>query len=357
MMLVKDMKCLQLALILGSGAVGALLALWLRLPIPFLLGSMAMSATVSLTTFARTGKRLWFPVRLRHVFIAVIGIMIGTTFSADALNAAPDLAITLPAMVLFVTVAQIVNFGIFHRIGGMDRVTAKYAAMPGGLIEAVSLGEKAGGDVEALSLQHFVRIVLVIVSVPLLFQLFTGETVGSAAGETLEKAPAEWQDWMLFLVLAPSGIVLGSLLRLPASPLIGPLVLTAILQATGVIDLNGPIILVNIAQLVVGSALGSNFARSTPSRLLSAFSLGALSVGVTLAIASGFALLLERAVSMSFEALLVSFAPGGVTEMSLVALSLGVAPILVTTHHLFRIIFTVTVAGILTTRTNRIGKV
>ena len=349
-------KYLQLALILGSGTVGALLAQWLGLPIPFLLGSMAISATVSLTTFSRTGERLWFPVRLRHVFIAVIGIMIGTTFNADALNAASDLAITLPAMVLFLAIAQIVNFGIFRRIGGFDSVTAKYAAMPGGLIEAVSLGEKAGGDVEALSLQHFVRIVLVIVSVPLLFQLFTGEIVGSAAGKTLERAAAEWQDWMLFSVLVPIGILLGSLLKLPAGPLIGPLVLTAIFQATGVIDLNGPDMLVSVAQLVVGSALGSNFARSTPRRLLSAFSLGVLSVGATLAIASGLALLLERGVHMSFEALLISFAPGGVTEMSLVALSLGVTPVLVTTHHLFRIILTVTVAGILTGRTIHVGK-
>lgn len=352
----KDVRYVQLALLLGSGLVGAILALWIGLPIPFLLGSMAVSATVSLTTFARTGKRLWFPVLLRHVFIAMIGIMIGSTFSTDALTAAPYLTVTLTAMTVFVAVAQAVNFTIFHRIGGFDRVTSMYAAMPGGLIEAVSLGEKAGGDVETLSLQHFVRIVLVIVSVPLLFQVFTGETVGSAAGETVGKAATEWPDWLLFLVLVPSGIWLGTLLKLPAGHLIGPLILTAVLQAFGAMDLNGPAVLVNLAQLVVGAGLGSNFARSTPGRLIAAFSLGALSVGVTLAIASGFALLLKRVVPMSFEALLIGFAPGGVTEMSLVALSLGVTPVVVTTHHLFRITFTVTVAGVLTARGNRVGK-
>ncbi|MDC0739541.1 AbrB family transcriptional regulator [Cognatishimia sp. SS12] len=349
-------KYIQLASILGSGLIGALLGKWIGMPIPFLLGSMATSAMLSLGYFASTGTRLWFPVKLRHVFIAVIGTMIGTTFNSDVLKAVPDFAITLTAMMVFVAIAQVVNYTIFARIGRFDSVTAKYAAMPGGLVEAVSLGEKAGGDVEALSLQHFVRLILVIVSIPMLFQLITGETVGSAAGETLQRAPAEWQDWLLFLIIVPVGIFIGGRLKLPASHLIGPLLLTAILQGSGVIDLNGPGILVNLAQLVVGSALGSNFARSTPRRLGGAFLLGGLSVGATLIIASGFALVLDRLVPMPFEALLISFAPGGVTEMSLVSLSLGVAPVLVTTHHLFRIVFTVTVAGILTSRAERVGK-
>ena len=37
----------------------------------------------------------------------------------------------------------------------------------------------------------------------------------------------------------------------------------------------------------------------------------------------------------------MSFAPGGVTEMSLIALSLSANPAVVTLHHLYRIILTV----------------
>ncbi|MEP4039429.1 AbrB family transcriptional regulator [Pseudophaeobacter sp.] len=352
----KTAQYLQLALILGAGVIGAMAAQWLGLPIPYLLGSMSASAIVSLTTYSRSGEKLWFPLQLRHVFIAVIGIMIGTTFSPEALKTAPILAITLCAMMLFVCAAQILNFGIFHHIGGYDRVTAKYAAMPGGLIEAVTLGEKADGDVETMSIQHFVRIVLVIMFVPTLFQIFSGETVGSAASQTLESSPSDWTDWLFCAVFAPVGIWLGARLKLPASHLMGPLLLTALLHAVMAVDIQGPSALLNLAQLIVGAGLGVNFARSTLCHLLSAFALGFLSVSTTLIMASGFAYLLASVVPMSFTALLISFAPGGVTEMSLVALSLGVAPVLVTTHHLFRIIFTVTIAGILTARSERLGK-
>ena len=42
-----------------------------------------------------------------------------------------------------------------------------------------------------------------------------------------------------------------------------------------------------------------------------------------------------------FDTLLISFAPGGVTEMALIALSLQANPALVTAHHIYRIILTV----------------
>lgn len=346
----KVAKARQLALILGSGLLGALVARAFGLPIPFLLGSLTATAILSLTTYSRTQKRLWFPQALRRMFMATIGTMIGTSFHPDALSQAPNLVISLTAMVLFVVLAQWVNYGLFRRVGKYDPVTARYAAMPGGLIEAVTLGEKAGGDVETLSIQHFVRIILVIISVPMIFLVFNGAAVGSAAGQTLEHRLPDWTDWGLIALLVPAGIALGSGLKLPAGHLIGPLFLTATLQGFGVIDIQGPSILLSLSQLVVGAGLGTNFARSTPKRLLAAFGLGVISVSATLAIAALFALVLSHLVPLPFALLLISFAPGGVTEMSLVALSLGVNPVLVTLHHLFRIVLTVSIASFLAKR-------
>lgn len=341
-------KSIQLGLIFGSGLIGAFTARAIGLPLPFLLGSLIATAAMALTLSAQSGKPLFYPKLLRETFVGVIGTMIGSTFTSDVVSMAPTLIVTLCAMIVFVGLAQGVNYSIFRYLGRYDRPTAAYSAMPGGLIEAVELGERAGGDVETLSIQHFVRIVLVIVTVPLLFLAFTGEAVGSAAGETLQKTPSDWQDWVLIAALTPVGFVLGRSLRLPAAPLIGPLVLTAGLQSAGFVDLQGPQLLLNTAQLVVGAGLGARFANSTPRRLLVALGLGLVSVTVTLAIASILSLALEPYVPFSFQTLLVSFAPGGVTEMSLVALSIGASPVLVSTHHLFRILFTVSVAGLLT---------
>lgn len=340
-------KVLQLTLVLATALAGAFAALAMGWPIPFLLGSLVATAVLALTFAARTGRPVFFPKTLREMFISVIGTMIGTTFTPEVLSMAPTLAVTLCAMMGFVVLAQASNYVIFHYLGGYDRPTSFYAAMPGGLIEAVEMGTKAGGDVETLSIQHFVRIVLVILIVPLLFLVVTGEAVGSAASQSLEKGTPDWRDWLMVALIAPVGLWIGKATRLPAAPLLGPLVLTAILQSSGAIDLGGPTALLNLAQLIVGASLGAQFAKTTPRRLLSALALGFVSVMVTLTIASGFAIVLGQLLSMSFQTLLISFAPGGVTEMSLIALSLGVSPVLVSTHHLFRILFTVGLAGLL----------
>ncbi|GGE62271.1 AbrB family transcriptional regulator [Actibacterium pelagium] len=334
-------KSAQLALVLGAGIAGAFFAVLIGMPIPFLIGSLLAAAIVSLAYVGKTGQKLFYPETLRRGFIAVIGTMIGSTFSPEVLQMAPILLVTLTAMAVFVVLVQGANFVIFRRLGGYDTATATYAAMPGGLIEAITLGEKAGANVEQLSMQHFVRIVVVIVSVPMLFLAVTGESVGSAAGETLERSPADLLDWVLVAVLATVGFWVGQRLRLPAAPLTGPLIITGVLQATGVIDLQGPTNLLNIAQLIVGAGLGARFSNATPSQMVRSLGLGCVSITVTLLIASALALLLVQLAPVSFQTMLISFAPGGVTEMSLIALTLNVSPVLVSAHHLARILMTV----------------
>ncbi|MFY7779807.1 MAG: AbrB family transcriptional regulator, partial [Tagaea sp.] len=51
-----------------------------------------------------------------------------------------------------------------------------------------------------------------------------------------------------------------------------------------------------------------------------------------------------RASGEPFSALVLTYAPGGFAEMSLVALALGADTALVASHHLFRIAFVVSLA-------------
>jgi Putative ammonia monooxygenase len=53
---------------------------------------------------------------------------------------------------------------------------------------------------------------------------------------------------------------------------------------------------------------------------------------------------------MNFLVSMISFAPGGVTEMSLIALSLSANPAVVTLHHLVRISLTVVLISALAKR-------
>ena len=65
-----------------------------------------------------------------------------------------------------------------------------------------------------------------------------------------------------------------------------------------------------------------------------------------MALSAGFALLLAGPLDQPVDVMLISFAPGGVTEMALVALSLQANPAFVTLHHIFRIVITVLGLGV-----------
>ncbi|MEL6168708.1 MAG: AbrB family transcriptional regulator [Pseudomonadota bacterium] len=336
--------------LLGLGLAGGLAALALDAPLPFLLGSLIATAGFAIWRSIRGGGTLDFPQVLRKTFVAIIGVKIGASFSPEILGILPTLWLSMLGMVAFAALAQLIGYTLYRRVGGYDRTTALFAAAPGGLIEAVALGEAAGGDPRVLTIQHFTRIVLVVVSVPFLFFAWSGTTVGSAAGETLGEGPARVFDLTMIGVLAVAGLVLGGRLRMPAAHLLGPLLLSAIVHGTGLVTLQSPAWLLNTAQIVVGTGLGMMFAGAEPRLLARAVVLGGLTLGLMLGLAIAFAFGLAALTPLAVETLFVSFAPGGVTEMSLIALSLQTNPVIVTAHHVFRIVLTATALGVVARR-------
>jgi membrane AbrB-like protein len=334
-------------LTLMIGAIGAALAVWLGSPLPYLLGSMIVVGAWAVWRSAGVPDNSARPVlqTLRKACISLIGVMIGATFSPALLEQLPQLWMSVLAVVPFVCATHALSFLIYRRLAGLDRVTAFFAAMPGGLIEAVTLGEAAGADPRLLSTQHFARVVLVIVAIPTAYYLATGVVVGSAAGQSFDSTPAGLLDMAELAVLCVIGIWLGRTLRLPASYMIGPMLLSAIVHGTGVLDVASPGWLLAAAQLVIGAGLGVLFAGSSLRSLARAFGFGCISVAAMLSVAVAFAAMLAPWSSLPFIALVISLAPGGVTEMGLVALSLGISPVAITVHHLFRIVLAVGIAG------------
>ena len=76
-----------------------------------------------------------------------------------------------------------------------------------------------------------------------------------------------------------------------------------------------------------------------------------IAVGTYMLLVGGaFAFFLQYYVPADLGVLFVSFAAGGLAEMSLIALSLNFNPVIVALHHLFRIVLTVSVCGIFAKR-------
>jgi membrane AbrB-like protein len=335
----------NVAFMLSIGLVGAYLATLGGLPMPYLVGALTTVGIYSAWRTATGRDDARFPQKPRRFFVALIGTMIGASFSLELMRSLPGIWPSLLVMFGFIAVALGGGYVLFRFVGGYDRVTAVFASMPGGLIEAVTLGEEAGADVRLLALQHFVRVIMVVIAVPILYLIWSGDTVGSAGGQSFEGAGWSMLDVVELIVLALAGMWLGPRLRLPAAHMVGPLLLSAALHGSGMLHLSSPGWLLSLAQLVVGTGLGTSFAGSRPRDLGRAMGLGFLYIAGVLSVGYGIASALAPVMPFDFDTLFISFAPGGVTEMGLIALSLGISPVVVTAHHVFRIGATVLFAS------------
>jgi membrane AbrB-like protein len=314
----------------------------LSIPLPFMLGPLIATATLASSPASKLLPGSYtFPQSLRQSFIAIIGLMIGAQVSPELFQNAPRLALSIGALTAFVLLAQAGNYILFRRVGGYDRATAFYAGAPGGLYESIAFGEAAGADLPRLMTQQFLRIIVVVTVLPVGLSFYLGAPVGSAAGLSFAHGPVPWSAVPWLTIAGIAGWLLGRALRLPAPQLTGPLVVAAALNLMGLVHLDVPTWLVSLAQVVIGCALGTRFAGIGRGLILRGAALAVLSVGGMLVLAAVIAALLRPFMGEAFDTLLISFAPGGVTEMGLIALSLAANPAFVTLHHILRILITV----------------
>lgn len=334
---------LEICSLLLAGGIGGYLAHQINLPMPYLVGSLVTTAVYAVTITHNQNRKIPFSKNARWGFMAVIGVMIGASFDQTLFGLLPQLWLSILGVLVYVPLIQFVGFQFFSRIGGYDLPTATFAAMPGGLIESVEMGVQAGGDVRILSVQHFSRIIMVVLIVPFAFFIWSGESVGSAAGQQMSELAWDQEDVVLIIGLAVVGVFVGKFLRLPVYHIIGPLLLSSLMHALGFIDISSPDWLLSVSQLVIGVGLGTAFSGINLKILAKTFGLGLIFVSFSLVIGLGFAWGLSNFLSLPTEDLFICFAIGGVTEMGLIALSLGINPVVVAVHHLFRISFTVLV--------------
>lgn len=316
-------------LLLGT-AGGALF--WLTgMPLAWMLGAMFV---VMLAAVA--GLRVSVHSWLRSPMAALLGVMLGATFSPALLARLSEWLGGFATVALFMPVSLAAMSFYFRRLRGYDPVTAFFSATPGGITEMTLVGGALGGDVRRMSLIHATRIMAVVSIIPFYFRFAGGLDVPSLMpAPPLREVAAS--DWALLAGCIAAGWPLAALARLPAAMLTGPLVLSAAIHMTGLTQAQPPAVLVAAAQVALGAAIGARFF-GYPLRELGRTLRDALGGTAILLVLTGlFALAAAPLVGLPASVVALSIAPGGLAEMALVALALDTDPAYVATMHVWRI--------------------
>lgn len=319
------------------GLSGGVLFWWLRLPLPWMLGSMLATTVASLS-----GVNLSIPSSWRPPTIAVLGILLGSSFTIEIVARMPTWLPSLAALPFYVLLIGVVSLVYLRRIGRLDPKTAFFCATPGGLGEMVILGDRLGGDLRTISLVHATRILLIVFCVPFAFRFLGYLPPGTALGPSVAAGPV---DLVVLVLCGVAGFWAGRWLRLPAPGLLGPMVLSAAAHLLGWVHGAPPVWLVGAAQVIIGASIGVRFKDYPVVRvvwmILLGFGLTVFMLGMTLLFGFG----LHRLTGLPVEVVVLAFVPGGLAEMSLIALALTDEPAYVATIHIVRITLVVLLAS------------
>jgi uncharacterized protein len=321
---------LAMAGTLAAGVAGGYAARYVRLPLPWLLGSLITIMALSLAGA---------PVRLipwgRPAGTVVVGISAGLQFTAAVVA---KLASLLPLMLgaaFASTLVGAIGGLLYMRLAGVDRTTAFFATVPGGVVETLNVAPQYGGQLEPIMVAQTTRVALIVVFAPFL----TISLAGSSAENPLLAVPViPWLPVLALLAVAGVVALLLSRTRSPNAWLMAPLFIAALVTNLGWMEGRVPDLLLIAAQVVIGSALGAQF---RPEFLTRLFRLLAASCVIVLFAAGTMALFgagVAWTMGYPVPTMVLATAPAGIAEMVLTGKVLGLDSTLIAGFQLLRIL-------------------
>jgi hypothetical protein len=288
------------------------------------------------TVAAFAGLRVGMRVQLRQGMIIILGVLLGSGFSPDLVKQLGQWAVSLGIVSLMTLTGATLCYFWLRRFTDWNKPTCYFAAMPGGLNDMTLLGGAMGGQERSIALAHALRILTVVMTIPVWYRLVNGAQTSVLA---MVRGPTgnDWKDYAVLIACGLIGAIVGRLLRLPAAFMMGPMILSAIAHLSGLTNSRPPGELVAAAQVVVGAGIGCRFVGAAIDKLHKemAASIGAAVIMILCAVV--FAKISVTITELNIDATVLSYAPGGFAEMSLIGLALGIEIAMVATHHLFRL--------------------
>lgn len=324
-------KVIGLLAIYALCMIAGFVCSWVGLPLPWMIGPLWMTAALSLSGLNKRPM----PVQTRPFGQMVVASSVGLAFTAEAFGMVLD---RLPLLVGLALLTASLAFSLAlvqARISGARLSRMVLATFPIAPVEAAVLAEQSGVPAAPVVVAQTLRIAAIVVVVPLLLYAINGQTAPVSG-----RVGAGWDHpaglAILIVLAAGAGRVFDRLGW--ANPyFLGPLGLIAVLSAVGLGLPPYPAPVLAGAQVLLGAWLGSTFQPALfrgAGRELAISLIGTLMMLPLIAVGAA---LIAMLTGLEWETLLLSAAPGGVTEMALTAQYLQQDIALVTAAHLVRI--------------------
>ncbi len=321
----------KFALVIAISVPSAMIAEFFNVPLAWFLGPMLITSLASLNGFRTEMPRLVLSSTL-----ILLGLYIGNYIDKSLFSQIHQWLWTSLIMLFYIILSVFIVSKYLQKFSKYDRKTSIFSAAPGALGPLMILAEDEKSDLSQVATSHLIRLIIIITIFPFIVNSFYEVDNIKVIDEEMVN-----QNIYHLIILIISSIILiifFDKLKIPAALLAGTLFASGFLQISelATYKLNSNVI--DYCLLILGSSVGCRFADKTfgeiANNALHSFVATFLLVilGLIAAIVAG--LFIDK----NFFTLLLSYCPGGIYEVAVIAIFFDLDPEFVSFHHIIRLL-------------------
>ncbi len=310
----------------------ALLADLFNIPLAWMIGPM-----IAVSIAALNGFKIFMPKLALSSILIILGLHIGNYIDQNLLNQMVNWIWTTIIMLGYIIVSILIVSKYLQKFSGYKKKTSIFSAAPGALGPLMILAEYEKSDLSQVATAHLIRLIIIITIFPFII-------VNLSTSESLELQKFDYMSqnhWDLVLLIIASLIFIFFFdkAKVPAALLSGTLVASGVLQIFDIASYKLPDASINFCLLILGASVGCRFANKTVKEVANNSFHGLVATILLVLLGLIAAFIATFFVDNNFLTLILSFCPGGIYEVAVIAIAYDLEPDFVAFHHIIRLLF------------------
>jgi membrane AbrB-like protein len=321
----------EFALVIIISIPSAIVAEFFNIPLAWFLGPMLITSLASLM-----GLKIKMPKLVLSSILILLGLYIGNYIDKSLFSQIHQWAWTSLIMLVYIIVSVLIVSRYLQIFSKYDKKTSIFSAAPGALGPLMILAEDEKSDLSQVATSHLIRLIIIITVFPFIVNSFYDvESV-----KITEEIIKDQNIFHLILLIMSSivFIIVFDKFRIPVALLSGTLFASGFLQISEIASYQLSPNIIDYCLLILGSSVGCRFADKTFSEIarntLHSFVATFLLVILGLLAAFAAGLIIDK----NFFTLLLSYCPGGIYEVAVIAIFFDLDPEFVSFHHIIRLL-------------------
>ena len=314
------------------GIPSSLIAEYFNIPLAWFLGPMIITSIAALS-----GLKVIMPKIALSFILIILGLHIGNYIDENLFNQMINWIWTSVIMLVYIIFCILIVAKYLQKFSGYSKKASIFSAAPGALGPLMILAENEKTDLSQVATSHLIRLIIIITVIP--FIIISNSNSEILTLDQFNYLEQNHFDLVLLLIASFFFIFIFDKIKIPAALLSGTLFASGLLQITDIATYKLPNETINFCLLILGSSVGCRFAEKTVKEIAnnSLHSVVATTILVILGLVAAY--VATFFVDTNILTLILSFCPGGIYEVAVVAIAFDLDPDFVAFHHIIRLLF------------------